>query len=353
MNEIKRGHVPGVVGTCLVMMTAISSLYVLSSAASVAVPFMFALILAMLLSPMMSFGVRHGVPVPLMAIAVMVMLIAFLFPLGLLINSRIHSIASLMPEYIEKLAEIGRDVMARAADFLPFSSIDLMISEMDWYTPLRTYLTGVTGMMVNTLSRMTITLIFLFFMLLEIPFAQARMRSVAVRWDGGDKAVVIGGKVVRNISKYLCTLTVISFITGVLAFASLEMIGVDFAVTWGMLAFVLNFIPTIGSIIASIPPVMIALVQFYPNWVPAILAASLLLVIQFTIGNIITPKIMGDALDLTPIVILISLLCWGMIWGIPGAFLSVPITVMLKIVCEELEPLNFIADLISSSKRHG
>lgn len=354
----KARHAPTVRGACLVIIASACILYLLSCVSKVAVPFMFALVLAMLLSPIMRWGVGRRIPVSLMAIALMIAIIAFAFPLGVLINSRIHAMASLMPVYFDKLAEIGRDISAKIAelDILGNAegwneSIRDMIIGIDWHTPVRAYVTGLTGAMFTIASQITITLIFLLFMLLETPYAPPRLRRAAECWNGGEKALCIGGKIVSHISKYLRTLSVISLATGFLAFVALALIGVDFPLTWGVLAFVLNFIPTIGSIAASIPPILIALVQFYPNCVPALLAASLLLGIQFTIGNLLTPKIMGDALDLSPIAILIALLCWGTMWGIPGALLSVPMTVMLKIVCEETEPLHFIADLIGSHKK--
>jgi predicted PurR-regulated permease PerM len=116
------------------------------------------------------------------------------------------------------------------------------------------------------------------------------------------------------------------------------------------LAFVLNFIPTIGSIVASVPPILVAIVQHYPNPTPVVLTLLALLGIQFTIGNILTPKIMGDTLDLSPVVILISLMFWGIIWGVVGALLSVPIAVMIKIICENVEALDFVAVLMSAPK---
>lgn len=154
-----------------------------------------------------------------------------------------------------------------------------------------------------------------------------------------------------QIGRYLVTAVIISAATGIAAWLALTAIGVDFAVNWGVLAFVLNFIPYIGSILASIPPILVALVKFYPDLGPAIAASIALLIIQMGIGNFLTPKVMGDALDINPIIVLVSLLFWGWLWGGFGAVLAVPIAVVIKIVCENIPSLRPVAILMESGRR--
>jgi predicted PurR-regulated permease PerM len=127
---------------------------------------------------------------------------------------------------------------------------------------------------------------------------------------------------------------------------------VDFAVTWGALAFFLNFIPTVGSIAASLPPILLALVQFYPSIWPGVFTLLSILTIQLGMGNGIAPKVLGDQLNLSPVVILLSLLFWGWLWGVVGALLSVPITAALKIVCENIESLQPISVMMGSGKSY-
>ena len=155
----------------------------------------------------------------------------------------------------------------------------------------------------------------------------------------------------RQVSRYLLLQFVISLATGVCVWLALWAIGVEFAPTWGVLAFVLNFIPTIGSIIASIPPILIALVQSAPHsyW-QAVVTAIALLAIQMTIGNVISPRVMGDHLNLSPVAVLVSLLFWSWLWGPAGALLSVPITAAIKIVCDNIAPLAPIGVLLGSGR---
>ena len=155
----------------------------------------------------------------------------------------------------------------------------------------------------------------------------------------------------RQVSRYLLLQFVISLATGVCVWLALWAIGVEFALTWGVLAFVLNFIPTIGSIIASIPPILIALVQYAPDsyW-QAVVTAIALLAIQMTIGNVISPRVMGNHLNLSPVAVLVSLLFWSWLWGPAGALLSVPVTAAIKIVCDNIAPLAPIGVLLGSGR---
>jgi len=132
----------------------------------------------------------------------------------------------------------------------------------------------------------------------------------------------------------------------------LHFVGVDFASFWAVLIFLLNFIPTIGSIIATAFPSVLTLVQF-DTLGPFVITITILSAIQFCIGSLVEPKLMGNRLNLSPIVILLSLGLWGSIWGIPGMFLCVPITVILMIVCSYFPDTRPIAVLLSGNGKVG
>ena len=131
---------------------------------------------------------------------------------------------------------------------------------------------------------------------------------------------------------------------------SLSLLEIDFAATWGMLAFFLNFIPTLGSIIASIPPILVAMVQYYPVLSKPILVLITLLAIQQIMGNFLTPKVLGDRLDLSPVTILVSLLFFGWMWGIVGALMATPLAVILKLLCAQIEMLRPLSIMMSSGR---
>jgi predicted PurR-regulated permease PerM len=149
-----------------------------------------------------------------------------------------------------------------------------------------------------------------------------------------------------QIQKYLAIKTVVSFFTGVFALIVLLLFGVDFAILFGLLTFILNYIPNIGSFIATAFPVFFAIFQFETIW-PAVWILVILVVIQQIMGTIVEPRLMGEGLDLSPLVILFFLFFWGWLWGIPGMILAVPIAAIVKIVTSNIPELEFIAIFMS------
>jgi AI-2 transport protein TqsA len=188
-------------------------------------------------------------------------------------------------------------------------------------------------------------------LLLAKPYFKFKIKK-AFSSDQADRVSRIIESISKQIGSYLALQFLISLTTGILVWLALVVIGVDFAATWGILAFVLNFIPTVGSIIASLLPVLVATIQFYPSyWTPIICLVSML-IIQMVMGNVVSPKVMGDRLNLSPVAILLSLLFWGWLWGIIGALLSVPFTAAIMIVCENIEPLQPISIMMGSGRRY-
>ncbi len=188
-------------------------------------------------------------------------------------------------------------------------------------------------------------------MLLAKPYANDKLRAALP--GRADDILSVTNTISRQISAYLGALFVISLVTGLLVWGVLVWMGVEFAFTWGLLAFVLNFIPTLGSIIASLPPVLMALVQHAPDIWPAAGVALVLAAIQMTLGNFIAPKIYGERLNLSPVVILLFLLFWGWLWGITGALLAVPIAAAIQIALAHIPSLAPLAVLMGSGKRYA
>lgn len=155
-------------------------------------------------------------------------------------------------------------------------------------------------------------------------------------------------KLQNSILKYIITKFFISLTTGVLVFLICWAFGIKFAVFWGFFTFSLNFIPSIGSIISTIPPVLMAVIQ-YDTFRTPIFMLIILIAIQFSIGNIIEPKIMGDRLKLNTVTVIFGLVFWGYIWGIPGMVLSVPLMVLLKLLFENSPSLSIVARIMSST----
>ena len=153
-------------------------------------------------------------------------------------------------------------------------------------------------------------------------------------------------RITQQMQAYLGAKALISFVTGVLVHLFLTLFDIDFAILWGVLACMLNFIPSVGSPLAAIPPILIALLKF-DSLMPAVWVAVYLVVINVVLGGLIEPRLMGQRLNLSPLLVILSLLFWGWLWGITGMALAVPIMVTIKIICENLPSLYFVSVLMS------
>jgi AI-2 transport protein TqsA len=192
---------------------------------------------------------------------------------------------------------------------------------------------------------LALTLVFLVLGLLEARDVQLRLPR-ALGADAAVRLVSALEEIGWKLRRYMLVRSAVSALTGLLTWLFALFVGLDFAPLWGVLAFALNYIPFVGSVVAVIPPVLFAFVQF-PGWQqPAIVLAGLTF-IQFSIGNVLDPRLEGRALALSPFIVLVSIFFWGLIWGIPGAFLGVPLTITIITVCSAFHETCWIAQLVS------
>jgi predicted PurR-regulated permease PerM len=158
-------------------------------------------------------------------------------------------------------------------------------------------------------------------------------------------------RVVSEVQRFLAIKTVLSLATGVVTASALLLIGVDLALLWGLLAFILHFVPNVGALLAALPPVLLALAQLGP-W-PALLVALVYLAVGTVIGNLVEPYLTGRRLGLSTLVVFLSLLFWGWLWGAVGMLLSVPLTMVVKIACEESERFRWVGVLLAEAPSEG
>ena len=189
-------------------------------------------------------------------------------------------------------------------------------------------------------------LLYVLFLLLDQRFFNAKINALFPNFENRAKAKEVLSSVSKTIRMYISITTIISLSTGFLTYLVCEALSLQGAVLWGFLAFILNFIPTLGSIIAVIIPVLFALVQF-PDLSDVLMVLVLLALIQFIIGNIIYPKLMGNKLNISQFVVILSLVIWGAMWGTVGMFLSVPLMMILLIILSQFENTKGMAILIS------
>jgi predicted PurR-regulated permease PerM len=325
------------------ILTLIAVGFVLKVAQAVILPLIVAWLLSYILGPVVALLTRRRVPAGVAVLIVLILLAGVCYLGVVFANARLNAFQAAFPGYRPRLTQLHQSLVA-AMD-IPA----LGVGKMDWGHMLASFLMTLPAKLVTFVSKLVLVLIFLVFMLLGKPFFKYKIKK-AFEPAVSDSISRVLGVISRQIGRYLTVQLLVSLLTGVLVWLALALLGVDFAVTWGALAFFLNFIPTVGSIAASIPPILLALVQFYPNYWMGVACAASLLAIHNGIGNLLTPKIMGDKLNLSPVVILLSLVFWGWLWGVVGALLSVPIAAIIKIVCENVEPLKPISILMGSGR---
>jgi predicted PurR-regulated permease PerM len=316
---------------------------VLKYAASVILPLIIAWLLSYLIGPAVNYMTQRKVPTTLAVVIILIILLGILYLSGTFLYARISAFATAYPWYYERMRQIIETVTSQLnLGFDPLAGIN-------WGQSVGRFLMSLSGSVFTFVSELVLVVVFLFFILLGKPFFKYKILK-SFSQEKANQLSEITFSITAQIRRYLSLQFLISFVTGVLVWLTLELVGVDFAITWGAVAFFLNFIPTVGSIVSSIPPILLALVQFYPSFWPGIITLIALLTIQLSIGNGIAPKVLGDQLNLSPVVILLSLLFWGWLWGGVGALLSVPVTAALKIVCENIESLHPISVMMGSGK---
>lgn len=195
------------------------------------------------------------------------------------------------------------------------------------------------------------TLVVLFytgFFLYEQRFFDHKIRAMIDDQDTEDRIRGILHNIDRKIQRYMAVKTFISALTGFFTWALLRYVGVDFANFWGLMAFVLNFIPYVGSLVAIVLPSIIALIQLSDPGATLTTVVGLS-IIQLSLGSVLDPRLMGDSLNLSPICIILSLGVWGLIWGVPGMFLSIPLLAMMMITLAQFPRTRPIAILISKT----
>jgi predicted PurR-regulated permease PerM len=327
----------------LAILTVVAIGVVLKSAQSVIRPLIIAWLLSYIFGPTVNYLTERKVPLPMIVSLIVIFLMLVCYLGGVFLIGRIASFVDAFPSYNERMLAL---LSQHTADWSwnPLEGIA-------WGDTVTKWLGTMANSVVSFVSNLVLVMIFLVFLLSGRPYLEAKIYK-AFSDDTADSISRISSTISGQISRYLAVQSLISLVTGILVYAVLNVLNIDFAITFGAMAFFLNFIPTIGSIIASLPPIMLAFVQYPEEAWRGFVVAGLIAAIQMSIGNVLTPKVMGDRLNLSPVVVLISLIFWGWLWGPIGAILSIPIAAALKIVCENIESLKPIGILMGSGRNY-
>jgi predicted PurR-regulated permease PerM len=318
---------------------------------SLFIPLVIAIFLSILLNPMIKFLEKYRIPHILAVTITMLVAVVIIFSLYETISQSISSFLNGFSKYGQKIDSLAR----RTVDFLGISpdvlSGELKVLDDPQASKLMegVSLSSLFYMVLNSLTKFITQLIMVFLFLIFILMGRGHMMDkikVSFSESTSNKFLKIYNNITEQVQKYLGIKTLISLLTSLVVMGVLLLFGVDFVLVWGILTFLFNFIPNIGSFGATLLPVTFALIQFDNPFI-ALWLALCLFGVQFVFGNILEPKIMGESVDLSAVVILFALLFWGLIWGVPGMFLAVPMTAVIKIIFENIEGLKPVAILMS------
>lgn len=328
-----------------VFLIVITTVIVCIYAQSIILPFVLAILFWFLIRVIKKLLLKvkfvQSLPRWLVTLFSTLVLIGFMVLIVTMISNNITELSKTMPVYEANVNKITHminekfdiDLMSLLGDF----SKDIKFASI-----LSSLLSTLTGLFGNAFT----VLLYLVFLLLEEPIFPKKLRGMYPDDKRYKHATELWAKIDHSIGNYVALKTLTSLMTGFLSYFALLFIGVDAPLFWAFLIFVLNFIPTIGSLIATIFPAIFAVLQF-GELTPGILVLAIVGAIQMIIGNVVEPKLMGNSLNISPLVVFLTLAIWGVIWGISGMLLSVPITVILIIVMSEFPGTRPIAILLS------
>jgi AI-2 transport protein TqsA len=332
-------------------------IYVLSVAGSLLIPFVVAVFIYFLLQPLI--GLLTGWRFPRWLVTALTMAITVVAVAGIsrVFYESVTSFTGGLPRYEGRFNDIWNrvagafgvptDALAggwaiasdpRLAEFLRGVSVTDVVREL---------LVSANSL----LSNLVLVFLFLLFMLLGRDRLLAKIKGAFSPAVSGRLAGMVDG-IRANTQKYVVIKTLVSLLVAGIVMLITLAFGLDFVLAWGILTFLLNFIPNIGSIVSSALPVLFALVQF-GNPMTAVWIGVAITGVHFAVGNVLEPSLMGKSIRLSPLLIVFSLIFWGSIWGIAGMFLSVPLTAIIKIVFDNVRPLRPLGVLMGEVDEGG
>ena len=290
-----------------------------------------------------SLWIKNNIPKWIKTIAVAVFII---FVLGIFIKllvSNISSLSSYLSQYEENLfvlidsleQNFNMDIKSIIVDYT---------GNFDFQSIAQGFLSSISELFSNTF----LIILYLIFILMEESTFIGKLKGIYKHQKEYEETIQLIEKIDKSIGKYITVKTFLSSLTALLSYFTLLLIGIEFALFWAFIIFILNYIPSIGSLIATLFPALMALLQFgTENYTPFIMVLIFVGLIQVLVGNFLEPKMMGNSLNISSLVVILSLSVWWAIWGIVGMVISVPITVMMILVFSQFEKTKNVAILLS------
>lgn len=321
---------------------------------SIFIPLMLATFLSFVFAPLNAWLRKKKVHISLVMIIMLIIISLLMVASFMTLTAAAGSLLNGFPRYQYRLALETQDWIQRFESWnIKLASATSAFPQMDISSMLSPGSFSLSKAISNVMSTTVgigwnFILIIIFLMFIVAQDGRLGLRLAAVlKEEDRIKTTQTLNNIQLQIQRYLLTKTVISLLTAIVGMIFMWLYGVDFILVCGILLFVLNFIPNIGSIIASGIPIIICLLQSGLDW-RTITFALCITATQMLFGNIIEPQIQGDRLDLSPIMVLVSLIFWGWVWGIVGMLLAVPITSAINIMLKQINEKNLISAIISA-----
>lgn len=318
---------------------------VLKEVREVIYPFILAIFISYVVDPIIAFLLRLKIPKAAAAAIILLGAFVVLSLIGIVVYSSGKTLAAELPRFEQRLTDLT-GWLEKGVGGLPLK--DQVASYVGKVNLQRaaSYVLRALGPVLGLFGKLLI----LFLFLAVIVFGRGRVTAKVRKFLSPQRAAqVIGAldKINSQVRNYLVIKTVMSLINGLIVWIVLALFGVDFALLFGFLAFLLNYIPNIGSLVATVLRVGFALFQFGTIWTPLWILVITVGTDQ-VLGNLVEPRMMGKGLGLSPLVLIFSLVFWGWLWGIPGMIMAVPLVAVIKIVCRNVPSLRPVAVLIGS-----
>jgi len=335
------GRQPGFLMQAAALVVVIAGL---KAASPIIVLVLVSAFFSMLAGPAVLWLRRKRVPVAGAVALVIAAFLALATLTGVVVGASINDFIRAVPGYRARL-DLQR---AELVEWLRGRGVQL--PAIEWLNVIEPgAVIGLAGQLFaalgGLLGNVLLVVLIVAFVLLEVPWFPEKFRAAI---GSSEAAMARAREILGNVERYVLLKTVLSLATGAGVTIWVAIVGLDFALLWGLLAFLLNFIPNIGSVLAAVPALALALVQLGPGKTLLVLAGYI--VVNFVFGNILEPRWMGRSLGLSTTVVFLSVLAWGWILGTVGMFLAVPLTVALRIVLANNESTRWLAVLLGPER---
>ena len=343
-NQLEQ-HAPRGRGQIIFLLAALIIIAAgLKSAQEIMVPFLLAAFIATIAATPMFWIRAKGVPAGIALALVVVGIFTALLLIGAVATQSTSAFIAKLPFYQERLVSIQGDLVVALEGFGIPVDLSKLLEGFSLSSALK-FAGSTLASLGNLLSNGFLIILTVIFILAEATSFYPKLNSVL---SNPQRDLVYFTRFANNMNRYVALKTSMSLLTGLLVSVALWILDIDFPILWGLLAFLLNFIPTIGSIFAAIPPLLLALIQHSPSAAGAV--ALVFFLINMGVGNVLEPRYMGKGLDLSTLVVFLSLIFWGWILGTVGMFLSVPLTMTGKIAMEANPRTVWLARLLGQSE---